>query len=135
MNSNAPSKTGTILVVDDDPDFLLQEKIWLEQGGFTVITADSAGAARDIIRQTPFDLAVVDLMMEEVDAGFTLCHQIKRKLPGKPVILVTAVSNETGIEFDSTTREEQAWVKADAVLAKPVRFEQLQAEVDRLLGD
>ena len=44
-----------------------------------------------------------------------------------PVILVTAVASETGLDFDAATAEERGWIKADAVLDKPVRFEQLAA--------
>ena len=32
------------------------------------------------------------------------------------------------------TEEERSWIKADALLAKPIRFEQLKAEIDRLCG-
>lgn len=39
--------------------------------------------------------------------------------------MVTGVTGETGIEFDAATNEERAWIKADELLAKPVRPEQL----------
>ena len=40
---------------------------------------------------------------------------------------------DTGVDFDLATRDERSWVQADAVLDKPVRFEQLQREIKRLL--
>lgn len=122
-----------VLIVDDDTDFLLQQRLQLEQAGFEVIEADSHEKARRLLETTPFDVAVVDLMMEELDAGFTLAYEIKRKNPAIPVIMVTGVAGETGIEFDAATREERSWIKADAFLAKPVRFEQLLREMNRLL--
>ena len=73
-------------------------------------------------------------MMEQHDDGFVLSHHLKRSFPGLPVILVTAVTSETGLVFDRRPRgAERAWVGADAVLAKPIRFEQLRREIDRLL--
>jgi CheY-like chemotaxis protein len=78
-------------------------------------------------------MAVIDLMMEEMDAGFTLCREIKKTYPGCPVVICTGVANETGMAFDAATEEERAWVKADALLDKPVRFEQLQREIERLI--
>ena len=39
-------------------------------------------------------------MMENVDAGFTLCYHIQKKDPTIPVILVTSVNSETGLDFD-----------------------------------
>jgi DNA-binding response OmpR family regulator len=123
----------TILVVDDDHDFLTQMKLQFELAGFTVLTAEGQKEAEELIRESAPDLAVLDLMMEYQDAGFVLCYHLKKKNPGIPVIMVTSVTGETGIEFDSTTEEERSWIKADRFLAKPVRFEQLLAEVERLL--
>jgi len=54
-------------------------------------------------------------------------------MPSHAVIVVSGVESETGLEFDATTSEERSWIKADKFLAKPVRFEQLLGEIDRLL--
>ena len=123
----------TILVVDDAADFLTQHKIYLESLGYTVITAESQHQAEEILKTVRPDLAMVDLMMEHVDGGFTLCYHIKKIDAAIPVILVTGVSSETGIEFDASTQEERSWVKADVMLAKPVRFDQLKRELERLM--
>lgn len=125
----------TILLVDDDADFLMQEEIALKASGFNILTADSKSQAEEIIAHTRPDLAIVDVMMEDTDAGFMLCYHIKKKDPTIPVIMVTSVTNETGLDFDAATDEEKSWVKADAFLAKPIRIEQLKAELKRLLKD
>lgn len=124
-----------ILLVDDDVDFLHQMQLQLEALKFNVVTAETRDQAEKIVAEADLDLAVVDLMMQEVDDGFTLCHHIKKSAPTVPVIMVTAVTSETGMAFDASTHEEKSWVKADALLAKPVRFEQLKREIDRLLED
>ncbi|MFP4355492.1 MAG: response regulator transcription factor [Phycisphaerae bacterium] len=127
-----PNKT--ILLVDDDEDFLTQMQVQLTAAGYHVDTAGGRKEALERIEDgNKYDLAIVDLMMQEVDDGFALCHQIKRIDPAIPVIMVTAVTAETGMAFDASTSEERSWVKADAVLAKPVRFEQLEREIGRLL--
>ena len=122
-----------ILLVDDDEDFLFQHRIQLENAGFRVTTATSRAEAESLIDEVKPDLAILDLMMEQHDDGFILSHHLKQRVPGLPVILVTAVAAETGISFKPTSRTERAWVGADAFLAKPIRFEQLKREVDRLL--
>lgn len=122
-----------ILVVDDDVDLLLQMKLQLENAGYTVTTAESEKKAEEILKTNVPDLAIVDLMMERMDGGFVLCYNIKKKNPDVPVIMVTGVTRETGMEFDAATDDERSWLKADAILAKPIRFEQLQREIDRLL--
>jgi len=123
----------TILVVDDDYDFRTQTKLQLEAAGFDVVEAASAAEAREALGRGRPDLVVLDLMMEHPDAGFTLSHAIKRQDATIPVVLVTAVTSETGMSFDASTDEERSWIRADALLAKPVRFEQLKQEINRLL--
>jgi CheY-like chemotaxis protein len=122
-----------ILIVDDDEDFLFQHRIQLENAGFEVMAAASRAQAEEALATFTPDLAVLDLMMENHDDGFVLSHHLKRRFPNVPVILVTAVTSETGLAFDPASADERAWVGADAVLAKPIRFEQLQRELDRLL--
>ncbi len=123
-----------ILLVDDDEDFLFQHRIQLENAGFEVATASTRGEAETRASEFHPDIAILDLMMEHHDDGFVLSHRLKRQFPGLPIILVTAVTSETGLVFDPATAEERAWVGADALLAKPIRFEQLQREIDRLLA-
>lgn len=126
-------QTRTVLLVDDDPDYLYQQKVYIESAGFQVITAETEDDAIKLIAEGQFDLAVVDLMMENLDAGFMLCHHIKKRNAETPVVLVTAVNKITGLDFDTTTEEERSWLKADAMLEKPIRFEQLKLVIDRLL--
>lgn len=125
----------TILVVDDDEDFLMQLRCYFEASGFSVVTASGASEATSVVDSSDPDLAVVDLMMEHMDDGFILCHKLKQRNHRMPVILVTGVAAETGIPFETETREQRTWIKADALLAKPIRFEQLKSEVDRLLQE
>ncbi len=123
----------TVLAVDDDVDLLMQIRLQLEAAGFNVITAESEREAEKILENTRPDLAILDLMMENMDTGFTLSYHIKKKDPSIPVILVTAVTRETGFEFDISSSEERSWIKADAILDKPIRFEQLKREIERLV--
>jgi CheY-like chemotaxis protein len=122
----------TALVVDDDEDFLFQQKAALERLGFKVVTAGGREEAAAKLAELQPALAVVDLMMEEKDGGFVLARHIKRCCPGTFVILVTAVTAETGLEFAVDAVEQRRWIQADALLAKPVRFEQLQREIERM---
>ncbi len=122
-----------ILIVDDDTDYLFQLRIALEGMGFDVITADTMKEAENIIEKTKPDLAILDLMMEQQDTGFILCHKIKNKYPDVPVIIASAVTAETGMLFDVTTEEERDWIKAELFLDKGIRNDQLQKEIHKLL--
>ena len=73
-------------------------------------------------------------MMENLDSGFVLCHQIKRLYPETPVIILTAVKSATGVDLAPKSSGAASWIKADLMLDKPVRPEQLRNEVKRLLA-
>ena len=132
-SSKQSYKGKTILLADDDPDFLEQHKMYLEMLGFTVISAESQKAAEEIIGNGKYDIAVFDLMMENEDSGFVLAYKSKKKNPGAPVIIATSVTNETGMKFDAVTEESREWVKADIMLDKNLRFEQLERAINTLL--
>ena len=123
-----------VLLVDDDEDFLFQQRVQLQDAGFEVVAAQGQAQAEKVLANRRPDVAVVDVMMENPDAGFVLCHHIRKNDPSFPVILVTSVNSETGMDFDMATEEDRAWIKADALLSKPIRFEQLLGEIDRLLA-
>ena len=124
----------TVLIVDDDFDFRNQLEIQLKAAGYQVVAAEGQADAEKKLMDFCPDVAVIDLMMENTDGGFALCYHIKKLYPSVPVIIVTAVTSETGYEFDASTAEEKSWIKADRMLTKPVRFEQLDSEIQKLLN-
>jgi two-component system phosphate regulon response regulator PhoB len=123
----------TVLLVDDDVDYLFQMRFQLERIGFKVVTAESQNEAEEFIKILKPDLAIFDLMMEHEDSGFILCYKMKRMHPDVPIILATAVSSETGIVFSVGSEEERKWIKADLYLEKGIRPDQLQKEIFKLL--
>lgn len=135
MTSGGNERRRTILIVDDDLDFLEQMGAVLEAAGFAVAAARSEREAVEALDRGLPDLAIVDLMMESADSGLVLCYRIKKRDPARPVILVTAVAAEAVLDFGAAAAAERAWVKADASLVKPVRAEQLVREVRRLLKE
>lgn len=123
-----------ILVVDDDIDVVEQLTLILNAAGYAVQSADSALEAEALLKTFKPDVAILDLMLETMDAGFVLAYHIKKQYPNTGVIILTAVTSETGLDFDVTTDGEKAWVKADVLLDKPVRGEQIKAEIEHLLA-
>ena len=126
--------TKKILVVDDDIDQLDHVALILKAEGYDVIKAQGQKEGEDAMLTTIPDLAILDLMMENMDSGFVLCHQIKRLYPETPVILLTAVKSATGVDFSPKSSGAASWIKADVLLDKPVRPEQLRNEVKRLMA-
>jgi two-component system, OmpR family, response regulator len=123
----------TILIVDDDTDYLLQTRINIEKYGYKTITADSQREAEIILDKIKPDLAIIDLMMENEDSGFILSYKLKKKYPDVPVIILTAVAAETGISFDITDENNRKWIRADLFLEKGIKTEILKDEIEKLL--
>lgn len=123
----------TILLVDDDIDYLFQIKFQLERFGFKVITAESQKEAEQLLANLKPDLAILDLMMENDDSGFILSYKMKKKYPDVPIIIATAVSSETGMSFGLSSEEERKWIRADLYLEKGIRPEQLHKDILKLL--
>lgn len=123
----------TILIVDDDVDYLAQMELQIKNFGFNVITAEGQKEGEAVIENEKPDLAIVDLMMENMDSGFILSYKYKKKYPEMPVIIATAVTAETGMVFGVESEEEKKWIKADQYLEKGLRADQLQREINKLL--
>ena len=128
------SEAKTVLIVDDDPDILDQYALLLETEGHKVVQAGSLAEAEETILTVRPDLAILDLMMDEKDAGFVLCNHLKRLYDELPVIIVSNVTPATGLDFRPRSSEEQSWVRADLMLNKPIVAERLRTEIRRLLG-
>ncbi len=133
MKKTQDFKGKKALVVDDDQDFLEQTSMIMQSLGFETTSADSQKKAEELIQNASFDIAVFDLMLENHDSGFILSYKFKKKNPETPVIMVTAVTAETGLAFDSDGADGKSWIKADALLNKGIRPEQLEKEIRRLM--
>lgn len=121
-----------ILLVDDDLDLLEQNKILIESKGYEVITANSSKEGWEVFRKTKPDACVIDLIMEEYDSGFILCHRIKKDEHGKdiPVFILTSATYDTGFKFGASTSEEKEWINADEVINKPVVIDEFVQKLE-----
>jgi DNA-binding response OmpR family regulator len=132
---NLLEKFKKILLVDDDVDLLEQNKLLLEAKGFNIITADSGKEGYEVFLREKPDAAILDLIMEEHDAGFILAHKIKKTEHGKkiPVFILTSATYETGFKFSTHSAEEREWIKCDDLLNKPVVVEELLSKLNNFL--
>jgi DNA-binding response OmpR family regulator len=81
-----------LLVVDDEHALRRLLRLYLEREGYTVLEADDGLDALSIMRRGGVDLALVDVMLPELD-GFELVRRIRRE-SGVPIILITARGEE-----------------------------------------
>ncbi len=80
---------NTILVVDDEPNYLIILAEILRDEGFEVFTAENGEKALEIVRTTDLDLVLTDMQMP-VMGGMELLRQVKSINNNLPVIMLTA---------------------------------------------
>lgn len=109
-----------ILVLDDEKEIADLVTLYLESEGYTVYKFYSAAPALECIGKESLDLAILDVMLPEVD-GFSICRQIREK-HCYPVIMLTA----KGEEMDKITG---LTLGADDYITKPFLPLELVARV------
>ncbi len=113
---------GRILVVDDEEDACNMTAEFLSAGGYEVETARSGFEALDKLAARPFDLVLLDILMEGMD-GFETLKRI-RALPDTPYIPVIVLT-----ALDSSHRDFGIERGADDYISKPYRMDDLLARV------
>jgi len=113
------------LIVDDDPAHLSMLQTLLKDWGHRTETASDGSVAVQKIKESPFDLVLMDVRMAEVD-GIEALQQIKDYNPAIPVLIITAYSS-----VDNAV----AALKAGAYdyLTKPLDFDLLQHTMNKAL--
>jgi DNA-binding response OmpR family regulator len=82
-----------LLLVDDEVGYLEVLSKRLSRRGFEVTAARSGAEAIRALRDRDYDLAVVDLKMEDID-GIELLKILRQMLPGLKVIMLTGHGSE-----------------------------------------
>ncbi|UWX54114.1 response regulator transcription factor [Maribacter litopenaei] len=115
-----------ILLVEDDEavGYLLSE--YLQMKGFSVSWAKHGKDAIVKLDQSKFDLAVLDVMMPEMD-GFTLAEKINKDYPDLPFIFLTAKSLKVDVL-------KGFYLGAVDYLKKPIDEEELVIRIENLLS-
>jgi DNA-binding response OmpR family regulator len=115
----------TILIVEDDPDVLSMMIKHLAHLGYDVITASDGMEGLKQLEEGGYDLVITDIVMPYV-SGVGVVSTLKEKHPHIPVIAITGY----GKEPEAAAVE----MKADLVLAKPVKMSILRDRIVQLLG-
>jgi CheY-like chemotaxis protein len=85
----------TILVIDDEPDFITLIRCHFEARGFEVVAANTGMSGLNQARRTLPDVILLDMGLPDID-GLSVC-EILRKQPSTariPIVVVTAMNGE-----------------------------------------
>ena len=113
--------SGTVLLVEDNPDVATASADLLEQLGYSVRWVSDAEAALKELDRDGIDLVFTDIVMPGKTDGLGLARAIKQKHPGVPILLATGYS------------EAARNAPADfSILRKPFRLHELSRALSEL---
>ncbi|MCA9755934.1 MAG: response regulator [Candidatus Eisenbacteria bacterium] len=124
MNERRP----LVLCVDDDPDVLTYLQVVLESEGFGFASADSAEEGLIAFRRVHPDILIIDMMMEEVDAGTDLVRDLRAEGNEAPVFMLSSVGDNLSYTLDANA------LGLAGVFQKPLRKEQLLSVLRAKVG-
>ena len=113
-----------ILVIDDDTNICEMLKIYMENEGYEVKTANDGAEGVNFFKMYEPDIVLLDIMLPKKD-GWQVCREI-REIAQKPVIMITA----KGDVFDKVLGLE---LGADDFVVKPFDMKELSARVKAVL--
>lgn len=123
--ANTDQKRYKVLVVEDER--ALRETLCLnfELEGYQVISSKNGREALEVFRTHKLDLAILDVMMPEID-GFSVCRTVRFENNHTPILFLTAKG--TGAD-----RIEGLRIGADDYLTKPFNLEELLLRAEKLI--
>ena len=113
-----------ILVIDDDTNICEMLRVYLENEGYEVKTANDGAEGVAYFKMYEPDLVLLDIMLPRKD-GWQVCREI-REISTKPIIMVTA----KGEVFDKVLGFE---LGADDFMVKPLEMKELSVRVKAML--
>jgi DNA-binding response OmpR family regulator len=115
--------SGSILIVDDQPDLLSNLGLTLEGSGFTVYTASNGTDALELLAQRSVDLILADIAMPQMN-GYQLYEKIRDNpaWTNVPFLFLTARTLDSDIRYGKM-------LGVDDYLLKPIQPEDLLAAV------
>ena len=124
-----------VLIADDEQDCIDFIRDTLTDMPCEVISAADGEEALEVARQNQPDLIILDIQMPKRD-GFNVFSELRadKNLAKVPVIMLTAVTQRTGMKFDNQDMDQYLGSEPEAFIDKPVEPIILKQTVKKLLG-
>jgi CheY-like chemotaxis protein len=119
-----------ILIIDDDSRVRKMLREMLEPEEFEVLEAPDGKEGMDRHRESPCDLAIIDIFMPEQD-GIETINQLHRVYPDVKIIAISGGTPKISLDFLPIAKT----MGADRTIAKPIRREELLDAVKAVLPD
>jgi CheY-like chemotaxis protein len=124
-----------ILVIDDDPDFLLAVRMVLEAHDLDMETAMTPEEGLSKVLSVEPDLVILDIMMPTGYEGFDVAREIREKyeLIDLPILMLTSIHRTRKVPYRFAPDED--YLPVDVFLDKPIEPDQLVDTIQEMLGE
>jgi two-component system alkaline phosphatase synthesis response regulator PhoP len=127
-----------VLIVDDDPDFVASTTALLSANGYDVSTATSGRQGLEKLLEDHPDLVLLDVMMEDDWAGYSVNQAVKFSerfacVRHVPILMVSSIPVDPATRFRMAGEVDM--VTPNAYLTKPLDIGRFLAEIAVLLGE
>jgi len=125
----------TVLIIDDDPDYVRSITALLQGAGYAVHAAATGAEGLHLAKTLTPRLVLLDVIMSDPHEGFSILRQMRSvpALARTPVVIVSSLYTSEMPVFQVSA--DAGWVPADLILPKPVDPARLLAEAARLTKD
>ncbi len=123
-----------LLIIDDDPDFVVGIQAILEGADYAVDVAYNPDEGFEALQTKPPDLLLLDIMMGRGAEGIMLARKMRKdpKLREIPVLIITGIREQIAFLFPGEPVHPR-FVAVDELVEKPVEPQFLLDRVSALL--
>ncbi|MFL7809129.1 MAG: PleD family two-component system response regulator [Anaerolineae bacterium] len=124
-----------ILIIDDDPDFVLAVRMPLEAAGFEVEEAATTEEGIKKVLGVQPDLVILDVMMPTGYEGFETARAIREEhgLKELPIVMLTSLHEKRKVPYRFAP--DETYLPVDVFLDKPIEPDALVDTINELLGE
>ena len=134
------SNGARLLLIDDDVHLVYVIRLVCTAKGYDFHAAHSAAEGLEKIVEVEPDLIILDVIMEDFQAGFRVVEQLREGGPDSPyarfartpIIMLTSVTSKTQLDFGK--RVETTLLPVDAFMEKPATPSELLARIEQVLA-
>jgi len=122
----------TVLLVDDDADFVEMNRALLAENGYAVRVAFNGKQCLEEVGRKRPDLIILDMVMESPNDGFDVSRELRNSEVTRtiPLVMITSVNDSIPFRLEP----DHTWLPVDAILEKPVDPQLLLAVVNKALS-
>lgn len=122
----------TVLLVDDDADFIETNRRLLEGSGYVVHAACNRRQCLEEAARWKPNLIILEMVLDRENQGFDLSRELRNREYTKdiPLVMITSVDDQVPFRI----APDPTWLPVDALIEKPVDPQLLLEVVSRVLG-